>query len=371
MESRAQREKEEVLMLKESFHQLGKLQQECNDELSTFQRENFIAHEELRSISAGLFQAINDFQAKINAELDKLTLRINQLEIVALNAFDVAGRRVLSCPNARFMVCAKERIILGFHNGDIRSYSASDHQQQNEIAGSTYDPLSTYGRISQFSGESKLFVGFSGGNVVALDIETLQVAGDLHYHKAAITAIHQFEDSVATACSEGIVVLWNANTLARLVIAPYHRLPITGLINDGRNWLVADRTGVVTIHDQLFADCIDKYNLAGSLTHLFQHGTNRLITVGEQLLMWEGKRVVKTFDAVPIEPKPVCCMKKPELLLLGSQTSTTLKCVFLESLLFPKTIRILDAPPLSIIHFSSSLYVLTVSGTLYILEPSP
>jgi hypothetical protein len=99
-------------VLKESFHQLGKLQQECNDELSTFQRENFIAHEEFRSVSAGLFQAVNDFQTKINAELDKLTLRINQLEIIAMNAFDVAGRRVLSCPNARFMVCANERIRL-------------------------------------------------------------------------------------------------------------------------------------------------------------------------------------------------------------------------------------------------------------------
>jgi hypothetical protein len=115
----------------------------------------------------------------------------------------------------------------------------------------------------------------------------------------------------------------------------------------------------MTIHNQLFADCVDKYNLAGSLTHLFQHGTDLLITVGEQLLMWEDKRVVKTFDAVPIEPKPVCCMKKPELLLLGFQTSATLKCVFLESLLFPMTIHILDALPLSIIHFSSSLSVLT------------
>jgi hypothetical protein len=86
--------------------------------------------------------------------------------------------------------------------------------------------------------------------------------------------------------------------------------------------------------------------------------------------MWEGKRIVKTFDAVPIEPKPVCCMKKPELLLLGSQTSTKLKCVFLESLLFPKTIDVLDAPPLSIIHFSSSLYVLTTSGSIYLMEPS-
>jgi hypothetical protein len=70
----------------------------------------------------------------------------------------------------------------------------------------------------------------------------------------------------------GIVVLWNAKTLARLVIAPYHRLPITGLIDDGRNWLVPDLTGVLMMYDQLFADCVNKYNLAGSLTHLFQHG---------------------------------------------------------------------------------------------------
>jgi hypothetical protein len=118
----------------------------------------------------------------------------------------------------------------------------------------------------------------------------------------------------------------------------------------------------MTIHDQLFTDCVDKYNLAGSPTHLFQHGTNLLITGGEQLLMWEGKRVVKTFEAVPIEPKPVCCMKKSELLLLGSQTSAMLKCVFLEPLLFPMTIHILDAPPLSIIHFSSSLSALTSRG---------
>jgi hypothetical protein len=192
----------------------------------------------------------------------------------------------------------------------------------------------------------------------------------LHYHKTAITAIHQFDDYVATACSDGVVVLWNASTLARLVIAPYHRLPITGLIDDGRNWLVADRTGVVTVHDLLFVDCVDKYNLVGPLTHLFQHGANRLITVGEHLLMWEEKRIVKTFDAVPIEPKPVCCLKKPELLLLGSQTSTKLNCVFLESLLFPKTIEILDTPPLSIIHFSSSFFVLTVSGSIYMMQPS-
>jgi hypothetical protein len=68
---------------------------------------------------------------------------------------------------------------------------------------------------------------------------------------------------------------------------------------------------------------------------------------------------LKTFDAVPIELKPVYCLKKQELLLLGSQTSTKFRCVFLESLLFPKTI---NTPRLSIIHFSSSFYVLTVSG---------
>jgi hypothetical protein len=59
------------------------------------------------------------------------------------------------------------------------------------------------------------------------------------------------------------------------------------------------------------------------------------------------QRVVKTFGAVLIEPRPVCCIKKRELVLLGSQTSTTLKCMFPESLVFPKTIHILDAPPLS------------------------
>jgi hypothetical protein len=367
---RSSRDQETIVMLSESFRQLTKLQQECHDELSTFQREKFVAHEEFRNVSTLLFKSIEDFQTTFNTELDKLTLRINRLEIIALHSFDVVGRRLFTCPTARHLACVKHRILISLANGDMRAYNKSTLNLAAELPAQNYDPLGQFNKITQFYAVTKLFVGFSSGIVLAIDVDSMQVLTEMKYHRTPITAIYQHGDVVATGCTDGVVVLWNAGTLARVMIAPFHRLPIVGIIHTGKNWIIADRTGIVTMHDPALSQSLDKYKISPGIVSMFQHGENRVVTLtAQELLMWEGKRVVKTFNAVEIDPKLVCCVKQPELLVLGSQTSMHLRFVFLESLLFPKTIDVLDSPPLEIVASESVFYVLTVAGRIVVVEP--
>jgi hypothetical protein len=211
-------------------------------------------------------------------------------------------------------------------------------------------------------------VGFSSGVVLALDIDSLQVLSEMTYHKTAITAIHQHGDWVVTGCTDGVTVLWNATTLTRAMIGPFHRLPIVGILHDGKNWIVVDRTGIMTIHDQGLTQLLEKASLCRNITHVCQHRPNRIITVADELLMWEGKRIVKTFNAVPITPNIVCAIKPPELLVLGSPQSQELRFVFLESLLFPRTAHIPEGPPIAIGHNGSAFYALTASGDISVIE---
>jgi hypothetical protein len=368
MENRLQKEREDVLMLAESFRQLSRLQEECNEELSTFQREKFVAHEEFRNISAVLFKAIDDFQIEVNSELDKLALRINQLEIIAVSSSDLVIRRVFSCPGAHYLACVKRKLLLGLGNGDIRSFDAVTCAPVATLTRQSYDPLSQYDRVTQFYAVSKLFVGFASGMVLGVDPESLQVLAEMSYHKGPITAIHQRGESVVTGCVEGVTVLWNSTTLARVMIAPFHRLPIAGIFHDDKHWVIVDRTGVMTLHDEGMTQIVEKTKICGGIRFLAQHGKGRFVTVADELLMWEGKRVVKTFNAVPITNDVVCCVKPPELLLLGSRKSKEIRFVFLESLLFPRTAEIPEGPVLAIIHDGPVFYTLSVSGSVSVIR---
>lgn len=359
------KDKDDILMLKESFHQLSKLQEECSHELSEFQRENFIAQEEFRAISSHLYQEINEFQTRINEELDKISLRINRLEIIAMYAFKIKSKKVITSNNAIQMACSNNYISLGIANGDIRVYKIPGYIQMGSTIRSKYDPLGNYGKITRMLAQDHLFVGFTNGNILAFDFNKLDSPTEMKYHQSAVTAFHQFGDFLASGSNDGVIVLWNANTFERLVIVPLHRLAIASITDDGTNWIVADRTGVVSIHNQLFAKYTDKFSLCPGLLYLFSHGPGKYITVSSELLTWDGKRTAKTFNAVPIGQAPVCCLKPPEMILLGSQQSTEMKFVFLESLLFPKTVDVLDSPPLSIVHQNSIFYVLSKSGSVY------
>lgn len=357
-------------MLKESFYQLGKLQEECSHELSEYQRENFMAQEEFRAISSRLFQEINGFQTKINEELDKITLRINRLEIIAMYAFNIKSTKVISSPKAIQLTCSPNYVALGIATGDIQIYHIPEYKLVASTTRSNYDPLMNFGKITRMFAKDHLFVGFSSGMILGFDFEKIDSPKEMKYHQSSITAFHQFGEYLASGCNEGVVVLWNSNTFERLVIAPLHRLAIATITDDGNNWIVADRTGVVSIHNQLFAKHTDKFNLCPSLLYLFSEGCGKYITLSNELLTWEGKRIAKTFNAVPIGSAPMCCLKPPEMLLLGSQQTTEMKLVFLESLLFPKTIDVIDSPPLAMLYQNSIFYVLTKSGNVYTITPA-
>ena len=363
------KEKEELLMLRESFHQLSKLQEECTQELSSFQRENFVANEEFRAISAHLSQKIDEFQKKINDELDKMALKINQLEIIAMYAFRCDCRPLITNTSGRFMACTSDTIFVANIVGTIKAYDSRTGKVTSQANESEYDPLQVHGKITEFQAGGKLFVGFTDGLVIAFDLSDLSQRVEMSYHTAAVTAIHQFGEYVATGCADGVVVLWSAETLQRLVISPVHRLPIAAIRDDGENWVVADRTGVISIQDRVFTKVLDRFGLEGPVSNMFVMSGGRIVTVSDKLLMWEGKRVVKTFNAVPVEAPPLCCLKQPEMLILGSSKSAELKLVFLQSLLFPKTLNVLDSPPAAIVQFSSFFYVLTKNGNVVILEP--
>ncbi|OHT06863.1 hypothetical protein TRFO_25039 [Tritrichomonas foetus] len=366
---RTQKDASDILMMKESFHQLGKLQEECSRELSDFQRENFIAQEEFRAISSHLFQEINDFHTRINAELDKITLRINRLEIIAMYAFNIKSTKVITSNRAICMACSQNYIALGIASGDIRVYQIPGYNQISSTTRSNYDPLTNFGKITCMHAQDHLFVGFNNGMIIAFEFENLEVPHEMKYHQSAITAFHQFGDYFASGCNDGVVVLWNATTFERLIIVPLHRLPISSITDDGTDWIVADRTGMVSTHNQLFSKHSDKFSLCPTILYLFSQGPDRYITISNELLTWEGRRRAKTFNAVPVGAAPICCLKPPEMILLGSRQSNELRFIFLESLLFPKTIDVLDSPPLSIVHQNSIFYILTKNGNVYTITP--
>jgi len=367
--AKLQQEKTEVLMLKESFHQLEKLQEECNEELSNFQRENFIAHEEFRAITTHLSESISSFGEKINSELDTLMLRINHLETIALHAFQINTQKVVQLPGSHFVACSQQHIYLAMTNGTIQSFSSHDYSVSGSISPQSYDPLGSYGKITNMVYTEKLYVGFYSGNILVFNDWTLMNPSILSYMSTSVTAIHQFGDIIATGSSNGLVVLWSANTLERLVIFPGHRLSIASIIDDGTDLIIAGRTGIVTKHDKLCSKQNDKLQLGNTVHQLFSFQKNRYITLSDKLLVWEGRRTEKTFDAVEVGKSPLCCIKPPELVLLGSKHSTELKFIYLQSLLFPKVINVLDSPPLSMLYFGSSFYVLTKNGSVFILRP--
>lgn len=365
------KEKDEMLMLRESFHQLSKLQEECNQELSTFQRENFVAQEEFRAISAHLCEKIDEFQRKINDELDKMSLRINQLEIIAMFSFKCERTPIISNTNGHHLACANGFALIATVSGTIKTYNITTGKVVCEAPQSEYDPLQVHGKITQFYATTRLFVGFTDGIIIAFDLADLSKRVEMNYHNAAVTAIHEFGEYVATGCNDGVVVLWSASTLQRLVILPVHRLPIVSIRDNGTNWVIADTTGVISMHDRVFSKVIEKSALECPVTSMFVLGKKSIVTVSDKLLMWDGTRVIKTFNAVPIEGPAICCMKQPEMLVLGSTRSTELRFVFLQSLLFPKTVNILDSPPISITQYNSFFYVLTKNGNVVMIEPMP
>jgi len=352
-------------MLRESFHQLGRLQEECNRELSDFQRENFIAHEEFRAISVRLCQTITDFQASINDELDKLSVRINQLEITALYVVQPRCERVLSVPGAKCMTSAGRFLVLAMETGEIRTHDVATLAAGSSVTRAAYDPVGAHGKMTQLYARDRVFAGFAGGAVIAFALGNVSRWTEMRYHTAPVTAIHQLDECVATGCAGGIVVLWRASTLERLAICSAHFLAIAAIIDNGAAWVVVDCAGGVLVHDPLFARILNRFKICPSIKRACRHGATGIVTVSDRLLMWDGRRVLKTFNAVPVDAAPVCCLKEPELLVIGSQASTEIRFVCLESLLFPKTVDVLDAPPRAIVQHSARFYVLTTSGSVF------
>ena len=365
---KSQKEKEDILMLKESFKQLGKLEEECNQELSNFQRENFIAHEEFRAVTAAMYDSLEQFGKKINQELDKLQLKINRLETIAMHAFNIHSEKVISYPGAEHISCSPTFIYVSNIDGSIKCFSQENFQEIASTSRSQYDSIDSFGKITCFIYTTRLFVGFQSGMVLAFT-DDLQKFTQLDYTTVSITAIHQFQEIIAVGASNGLVVLWNAENLQRMMIYAGHKLAIASIIDDGNNLILAGRTGVVTKHDKLLQKQIDKFQISHSLLQLLPFKEDSFVSINDQLLVWEGKHVLKTFNAIDVGQQPIACMKPPELLLLGNKASTELKLIFLESLLFPKTFNVLDKPPLDLVHFGSVFYVLTKSGSIFVIKP--
>ena len=365
---KTQKEKEDILMLKESFKQLGKLEEECNQELSNFQRENFIAHEEFRAVAAAMYESIDQFSKQINQELDKLQLKINRLETIAMHAFNIHSEKVISYPGAVFIACSQNNIYAANFDGTIKCYSQESCIELSTISKSQYDSIEAYGKITYFTYTSHLFVGFYSGMVLCFS-DDLSKYVQLDYTTVAITCIHQFQDIVAVGATNGLVVLWNAQTLERVMIYAGHKLAIASIIDDGVHLIIAGRTGIITKHDKLLQKELSKMQIGHSLLQLLPFKEDSFVSISDQLLVWEGKHVLKTFNAIEVGQQPLTCLKPPELLLLGNKSSTELKLIFLESLLFPKTFNVLDQPPLDLVHFGSVFYVLTKSGSIFVIKP--
>lgn len=365
---RVQKEKEDIIVLKESFKQLGKLEEECNQELSNFQRENFIAHEEFRAVTASIYESIESFGQKINEELDKLQLKINSLETIAMHAFNIHSDKVVSCPGANLISCSSKYIYVSFTDGTIKGYDQTTYKEVFQVTKAQYDSIEAFGKVTCFKYTTRLFVGFFSGMVLCFS-DDLTKWKPLEYTTSAIAAIHQFQEVLAVGATNGLVVLWNANTLERMFIFAGHKLAIASIIDDGEHLIIAGRTGVVTKHDKLCQKQIEKMQISRTLLHVLPFKANSFVSIDEQLLVWEGKHVAKTFNAIEVGENPIACIKPPELLLLGNRSSTELKLIFLESLLFPKTVNVLDMPPLDLIQFGSVFYVLTKAGSIFVIKP--
>lgn len=362
------KDKDENLMIRESFHQLSKLQDECIHELSNFQRENFIIHDQFRATAAKLYDMISTFNTLINKELDKLTLKINQLEITAMSAFNIISTKVIYHPGARFLACSKNKISLA--EDSISVYSIDDFTLIYKMTRQEYDPIECLGKITLIESSERLYVGFNNGTVLAFSLEAPHEPIKMEYHKASISAIHQFGDLIGTGCTRGVFVLWDANDLHRVQIVSAHRLSIASIIDDGINWIVGDRTGVITIHDKMCSKTPKKTSLEQPILHLFPYDYGQYVSVFKKLYIWEGKKIIKNFNAIEIDEKVICCLKKPELLLLGSRTSTEIRLVFLNSLLFPRVLTgLIDSCPIACVHHNSIFYILTTSGFCHLIKP--
>lgn len=365
---RQQKEKEDILMLRESFKQLGKLEEECTQELSNFQRENFIAHEEFRAIAAGIFDSIDNFSQSINQELDKLQLKINQLETIAMHAFNIHSQQIIYSPGATHIACSNKFIYIAQIDGVITAHDQTSYNIVHQTDHRYYDSYSNYGKITCFNYTKQLIVGFFNGMVLIFS-DDLKTIKQLNYITVSISAIHQFQEVIIVGASNGLVVLWNANTLERLMIYAGHRLSIASIINDGTDLIIAGRTGIVTKHNKLCQKELERFQIGKSLLQLLSIKGTTFASITDCLLVWDGKHIIKTFNAIDIGSNPIACMKPPELLLLGNRQSTELKLIFLESLLFPKTVNVLDKPPVEMIHHGSVFYVLTKGGHIYVIQP--
>ncbi|EAY01606.1 hypothetical protein TVAG_272900 [Trichomonas vaginalis G3] len=365
---KVQKEKEDILMLRESFKQLGKLEEECTQELSNFQRENFIAHEEFRAIAASIFDSIESFSNSINQELDKLQLKINQLETIAMHAFNIHSKQVICTPGASHIACSAKYIYIAQIDGVISAYDQTNYSLVHQTDHRYYDSYSQFGKITCFVYTQQLLVGFFNGMVLMVS-DDLKTFKQLNYITHSISAIHQFQEVVIVGATNGLVVLWNANTLERLMIYAGHRLAIASIIDDGTDIYIAGRTGIVTKHNKLCQKELEKLQIGKFLLQLLSIKGTTFASITDSLLVWDGKHIIKTFNAIDIGTNPIACMKPPELLLLGNRQSTELKLIFLESLLFPKTVTVLDKPPIGMIHFGSVFYVLTKGGHVYVIQP--
>lgn len=361
-------DKNDILMLKESFSQLSKLEEECNQELSNFQRENFIAHEEFRAVVSHLNESIDQFGVSINQQLDKLQLKINHLEIIAMHAYPIKSETHISLPNAQFIARSPKYIYLTDGEGNIRAYNPNTYAQVKMVKKTNYDPLENFGKITVFQFFKKLYVGFSSGLVIAFN-EEIENPQQMQYMTTPVTCIFQSEDLVYTGSHNGIIVIWSAETLERLIICPVHKMAIASIFRDGPDIIVATRTGVITRNDRLCTKQTDRIQVGHSLHSLMPFKEHQYVFLSDNLLVLEGHHVLKTFDAVEIGASPICCMKQPELLLLGTKSSTELKLIFLDSLLFPKSVNVLDSPPMSMLHYGSQFYVVTKNGSVFIIRP--
>ena len=371
--TKTSKEKDDIISIKESFYQLGKLQEECNQELSRYQRENFIVHEEFRATIAHLSEMMDNFSTIINGELDKLSLRISHLETIAIYAFNLVSTPILIAPGAVTMSCTSQRIYLGFNDGLLQSYSIPSLDLACEITKQKYDLLDTYGKITQIYASEKnsnhLYIGFFSGTLIFFH-QNFEDPVKMLYHHEPITALSVSDEFFASGDNSGVVCLWNADNGQRLMIIPDHRLAIASIFSLSNDWIFADRTGIISIHNRTCSLTKGHYSLNKTLRYLFPHHDNQMISIGDELLIWEGKNIVKTFNAVPIGHSIVCCKKQPELMLIGSKTSTEMQLIFMDSLLFPKKLDVIDSPPIAILDFSSFFYVLTQTGKLYIIRPS-
>lgn len=363
-----QHDKEELVMIKESFSQLYKLEDECNQELSAFQRENFNTHEEFRTIISRLHEQINTFGENLNKELDSLELKINKLEILTMHAFNIHSEKIITANGAQFITRSQYFIYVSFRDGSINAYDSETFKVKFSTQKSSYDLINSYGKITCFTYCNRLFVGFFSGMVIGFD-DKLATFKQLSYNDTSINVISQCGDLIIIGADNGIVSLWNSETLQRILVVPDHHLPIASIFQEGDDIVIVGKTGIFTKYDHYCSKQNEKYHLGRQIIQVLPLRQNTYVLISDELLVWEGKRITKTFNAVDIGSNALGCIKLPELLLIGNKDSPELKLIFLDSLLFPKVVNVLDSPPISIFQYGSYFYILTKSGNVYVIKP--